>query len=1735
MTRNIRYLIGVVFCLFFGWQITVAQQISYAEYFFDTDPGAGNGTAITITPGNTLDQSFTISTSALSEGSHFLYVRTKDSDGNWSLAAKRVVMVGVPASATARKISYAEYFFDNDPGRGSGTAIPITASDTIEKDFTISTTSLSAGMHHLYVRVQNNEGLWSLNTSKLLHLLKLPVNDQLTAAEYFFNNDPGEGNATAISITAGDTINALVNLPVGSLNPGMNMLYVRVKNASGVWSLAARNIFYKSGSITNGNIIAAEYFFDDDPGFGQGLAAAVTAGDTVNLIANLNTSGLSAGVHQLFMRFKDGNGRWSLAHQNMIYVAGGNLTPPKITAAEYYFDGDPGFGNGTAITLTPNTLIDVTQAMASSGLNPGIHILHIRAKDSLGRWGMHTSDVIYVGPTAASQKITAIEYSVDTIMPYGQGDIVNLTATDSLDHTFSFVHGITDTLYHTLYVRVKDAGGRRSMVDSIIFRLENCIIPTAQFNINNLCLGDSITLYNNSLDVDTSTVYAWDVGSDGFVESTDSVSYTAGFSQPGTYKIKLQVTNFVCIDTMIRNIQVYPRPDTTLSFFGNTTFCPGSFTVLSANSGIGYQYQWLKNGVPITNASSNFYQAQDSGVYSAAITNIYNCSDTTSAVELNIYDLPSASISNSGSNSFCYGDSVLLTANQNTGLTYHWYKNGDTIQNAITSSYWVSEAGDYKVEITNINGCSDISPTISLVVKSVPDAQVAAGGATTFCQGNQVTLYGSNGIGYSYQWFKDDSIISGANSSFYIANQTGDYKVLVSNAYQCSDTSGVTNVVVNPSPVSNISIYGQSTVCQGDTIVIKGPNEASYTYQWRSYGTNIAGANDSVFLALQTGNYSLITTNSFNCSTESSSLLAIVNPIPGASILPLSSTSFCDGDSVILQANAGSGLNYQWYYNGNPISGDTLNNISASMNGAYQVEVSNSFNCSTISSPSNITVFSVPTSLFSLQSTLCSSDTALVTYTGSASSGAFYNWNFGGGMVISGTGQGPYQLRWNTSGDKIVSLAVSENACASDTYSDTVDVKTVNAQITAPITSVCQGDSVLLTANSGSNLSYQWYLAGLPLSSDTNSNLLVSNSGLYQVEVTNEAINCSQLSLPTTVNINSTDFGLDFSANITSFTQPPFNVSITNQTPNMSTYQFDWELGDGSTSTFYNPMHTYQYNGTYTISLYAENSSTGCKDTLVKTDYISCTGGSPNPCNILAAITPAGPATICGGDSILLHASAGVGYTYQWVYNNLIVPNADSIAFWAKQAGNYRVIISDSICQQTSPAFVLNHFPSIPPSIQSIGQIQPCTNDSLQLSLYVNYNTYNWSTGDTTPSIYINQTGYYQVAVTDNYGCNMVSSPFIVSNSFLNPPSICIVGVDSANHNRLVWERQNNALIDSFYVYRESFIAGQYDKIGAIPFTQTSLFVDTNSNPAIKSYKYKIAAVDTCGGTTLLSDFHKTIHLTINAGLNGSWNLIWDGYQGFSFNTYRIYRGTNANNMSLLTQLPSSATSYTDLNPPSGTVYYQIEVIKSTGCYPDTVVSKANTNYNNSRSNTANNTSINPIFLTADFNANVQTGIWPIQVGFSDLSTGNPDTWHWNFGDGNTSIEQNPIHTYNNTGIYTVSLEVCNGSVCDTIVKQDYIEVLPNGMVEIGVDMSAKLFPNPNDGNFTLEITDKATHNLQLHIYNSIGEEVYQEGIATNGKTTKTLHLNHLANGVYFVHLNTQNNIVYRTKVVINR
>ncbi|MBN2734281.1 MAG: PKD domain-containing protein [Methanomicrobiaceae archaeon] len=82
-----------------------------------------------------------------------------------------------------------------------------------------------------------------------------------------------------------------------------------------------------------------------------------------------------------------------------------------------------------------------------------------------------------------------------------------------------------------------------------------------------------------------------------------------------------------------------------------------------------------------------------------------------------------------------------------------------------------------------------------------------------------------------------------------------------------------------------------------------------------------------------------------------------------------------------------------------------------------------------------------------------------------------------------------------------------------------------------------------------------------------------------------------------------------------------------------------------------------------------------------------------------------------------------------------------------------------------------------------------------------------------------------------------------------------------------------------------------------------------------------------------------------------------------------------------------------------------------------------------------------PVPPVADFSGSPLDGNRPLSVTFTDLSTGTPTSWLWDFGDGGTSTLQNPVHVYSARGRYTVSLTVSNAYGNDIETKDRYVRV----------------------------------------------------------------------------------------------
>jgi hypothetical protein len=225
-------------------QAHLAQsQIVAAEYFIGQDPGLGNGTSINIQQGQNINMDFQVPIQALPIGPKVLHVRVKNSEQLWSLYARQIFFVlNIPD--TNNVLTQAEYFIDVDPGVGNATPLSIASTYHLNNNFIIDLGNLEQGVHALCVRVRNSNGFWSNFSKRNFYINKQISKKEIIELEYFIDEDPGEGNATEISIDVAFEIDEIIPIELAaSLTLGEHTLYMRTKNDANRWSELALDTF----------------------------------------------------------------------------------------------------------------------------------------------------------------------------------------------------------------------------------------------------------------------------------------------------------------------------------------------------------------------------------------------------------------------------------------------------------------------------------------------------------------------------------------------------------------------------------------------------------------------------------------------------------------------------------------------------------------------------------------------------------------------------------------------------------------------------------------------------------------------------------------------------------------------------------------------------------------------------------------------------------------------------------------------------------------------------------------------------------------------------------------------------------------------------------------------------------------------------------------------------------------------------------------------------------------------------------------------------------------------------------------------------------------------------------------------------------------------------------------------------------------------------------------------------
>jgi len=339
--------------------------------------------------------------------------------------------------------------------------------------------------------------------------------------------------------------------------------------------------------------------------------------------------------------------------------------------------------------------------------------------------------------------------------------------------------------------------------------------------------------------------------------------------------------------------------------------------------------------------------------------------------------------------------------------------------------------------IITINGQSYASGSNISIVGGLFDGTIWAN-QTNICPDNGVYLRTQSSDSYysypsrpcySYQWKLNGIDIPGAINFDYSPLVAGDYSCVITAAAG-SITSNIITVTAIQQP-SIINAYTATGLC-GDAVYLT--NTGSYgAYQWKLNGNDIPDVTSFSFWATTSGNYSCVKTN--NCGSVTSNTIAItIYPyVEGATITASGATAVCSGQ-VMLNANTGSGLSYQWYYRHDynsqitAIAGATGSSYMADQRGDYWVTEVNSAGCIRYSNIISIQIGNPPAPTISPSSGSICHNSSIYLYANPASDSNSYQWIKDG---VDITGASGYYYQAKQPGIYTVRVTISSGGCSS--------------------------------------------------------------------------------------------------------------------------------------------------------------------------------------------------------------------------------------------------------------------------------------------------------------------------------------------------------------------------------------------------------------------------------------------------------------------------------------------------------------------------------------------------------------------------------------------------------------------------------------------------------------------------------------------------------------------------------
>lgn len=844
---------------------------------------------------------------------------------------------------------------------------------------------------------------------------------------------------------------------------------------------------------------------------------------------------------------------------------------------------------------------------------------------------------------------------------------------------------------YTITLTVTNASGSNTKVMTNYIS----VVPSPIVNFTGTdtfsCAPKTIQFTDLSTPGGTGTVnYLWDFG-DGFTSNLKNPTHT--YNSNGIYNVTLKVTNASgCSKILTKSnfIQLINKPTANFSATNNNSCTlPLSVTFTNASSG-GVSYQWdFGNGTTstATNPSCTYTSA---GSYTVRLitTNVAGCSDTMIKVAfVNIGSL-TAGFTKSTSTT-CTNNSVSFTNTSIPGPGVStWYFGDGTSFTGTNANHAYSTAGTFTVKlVVNYNNCSD-STTQTIVVNQGPLTAFSANNLVG-CTVPFTTQFTNATTGASsYLWIFGDGTTSTATSPSHTYTAMGVYtvKLIAFGANGCNDTLTKTNYINITLPTISISA-NPATGCAPLSVSLSAniPSGVTITnYNW-TFGDGNSGTGGPTILHTYTsGSYqaTLTVTTNLGCTITSPPITITAGPPPTASFT-FSPNPVCPNQTVYFTntSTAPLGTIYQWTFGDGGTSTQVNPTYAYGGAGTYTITLTlNNNGC--ISTYTATIVVSLPKAYYTTN-ILCS-DKLKVYFTDASIGANSYSWNFGDGATS--TLQNPVHT-YPTYGNYNCVLTVTNNAtgCTSSKIW-TISLFDVPALFMANDSIICKGQTVTFTSQSAPSANINSYIwdfgdgsALQTTTTNTVSHAYVTNGNFTVTLYVVDTRGCTDTLIKTNyiqVNGPTANFsGAPLSG------CAPLLVGFIDQSSSGGSGIFarTWRFGDGSISTanIANVTHTYG-KGTFNVTLVVTNGN-GCKDSMVKANYVTAT-------KPIAGFT-ANNTTICPGQSVTFtNSSVGSNLSYSWAFGDGGTSTATSPSHSYAATGSYTVtlIVTDgTMCIDT--------------------------------------------------------------------------------------------------------------------------------------------------------------------------------------------------------------------------------------------------------------------------------------------------------------------------------------------------------------------------------------------------------------------------------------------------------------------